>query len=105
MSGEIEAAEARLRERVDAADVIGKVLQGVSEQEAEAEAVLRRMLSGLDLAFDELQAVMARRRGQAFLAAMMTGHPGLIAAIYFMEGIAIGLLVAEARDRGDTDHG
>ncbi len=100
MSGEIQAAQQRLRERVDAADAVDKVIGGITE--SEAEATLRRMLSGLDLDFNELQEVVHLRQQQATLAMLLSGRPGMIAATFFSEGIAVGLLMAEARARAEA---
>jgi hypothetical protein len=100
VSGEIHAAAARLRERVDASGAVQAAAAGVDEDGA--EAVLRLMFSGLDLDFDELQEVMSQRRAQFQLAALLTGQPGLIAATFLSEGIATGLLIAQARAREEA---
>lgn len=103
MSGEIEAASQRLRDRVDAADLAGAVAKGIDE--AEAEATLRRMFSGLDLDFDELQEVTRQRQMQGNLVMLMSGKAGMVAATFFTEGIVVGLLIAEARQREEAQHG
>jgi hypothetical protein len=100
VSGEIKAAEQRYRDRVDAAGVADTAMRGASEDEA--EAAVRRMLSGFDLDIDELKEVLGRRHLQASMAMVISGAPALTCATFFSEGIAVGLLLAEARQREEA---
>ena len=96
---EIESAIERLHSSVFAADAVGAIGQG----EEVAKDTIRRIYSGFDLDFVEVEEVMQQRRRVTLMAAMLSGQgPGTIGPTSFLEGIAVGLLIAEARAREEA---
>lgn len=94
MAGELEAARLRLTERKEAAGLVEAMLA----DDDGLEAAARRALAGLDLDFDELmQHAATRRKSSTTLHALTGMEAGLLASGQFIDGVAIGPLVAEAR--------
>ena len=99
MSRELEAALRRLDARKVAAvgepDETGQIGDGGVSLGAG-----RYLLSGLDVDPEELGEFCAQARAMFSRAVVMGGASPLdTAAALFLEGVAVGLLVAEARQR------
>lgn len=97
MSGEIEAAVDRLKERKAAASID---VSGFGE--AVDVEVFRRIWSGLDLDMDEVLERAQSVRYSAF-GSLSSGMNAVdVVAGYWFDGIATGLLIAEARAREEA---
>jgi hypothetical protein len=92
--GEIADAAHRLDERKAAA--MGPLGEGLLTDE---EGGALYMLSGLDLDLEEVRDFSAKARQITFACAMNGATITDIAAALWVEGVAMGLLIAEDRDR------
>lgn len=97
MSGEIAAAIKRLEERKLATGIDGDKAGQFQDEDG-----TRRAFSGLDLDIDEVFAfnvVMVRTT----LSGIAEGNPaGLVGAGMWFDGLATGLMIAEARAREEA---
>lgn len=95
-AGEIKAAAERYQKRLDAAGMNASVLGEGSEA---IEAAFRRAASGLDIDPEEVREA-ASQEAPAILVASLAGlSPVAIATGQWVNGLIVGLLVAEARQR------
>lgn len=96
MKGEIKAAIERFEERKTAA--------GLGEQPViRDQEVVRRSWSGLDLDLGEVEELLPYLMRAALIGILTTGlPPAKIAADLWCDGLAVGLLVAEARAKAEA---
>lgn len=99
MAGEISEAIDRLEARKDAG--------GLNMQQAGqivGEDVTRRVWSGLDINLDEVDEIK-REIAVSILGGILEGnHPVTVGTGMWFDGLATGLLIAEARDREKATH-
>jgi hypothetical protein len=94
--GEIRDAMQRMRRRQDA--VVGVNAEGKPGSPVTKET-FRQIFSGLDLDLEEVQVAKEAIEKAARLALDQGEEPGFVAGGMFLDGLGIGLLLAEARDR------
>jgi hypothetical protein len=93
MAGEIDRALARYGERIDAATA------NRSASRDESFAAVRMSLTGFDLDFQEVEAWLSRG---IISATIVGGSPADFFASGAIGGLAIGLLIAEERQKAEA---
>lgn len=97
--GELREAAAAILERKKAAGAPAAVLEGSTKALEEA---MRRTLVGLDLDLDEARD-QGLEYGPMYMAAQMFGvPPASIVAGAWVDGVMVGLLLAERRQREEA---
>jgi hypothetical protein len=98
VEGEIRRAVKRLEERKRASSIARRSFRTVEEIES-AMASARALYVGTDLDFTEASEA-ATDAAEIFVSGILAGYPvRALAAGNFAEGLLVGLLVAEARER------
>jgi hypothetical protein len=100
--GEIRAAMERMRERKEAVGLSAEnpAVEGTLKDAAE---LIGRIFSGLDLEPLELLEQGENVRESSWMAVLLgVAPPGQIAAACWLDGLGVGLLIAERRARERT---
>lgn len=99
MKGEIAEAVARYTERMEAA---GACDFRPADGERAGEEMVRRACVGLDIDFDELLKVLEAESAPVALGIALGIPPVAAAQGQWVAGFAVGLILAEARQREEA---